>query len=70
MTIDERLEKLVGRHEALTELHEALAQTVELLTIEVRSTAETAREVSRSILDLVMIVRSHELRLSNLRGSA
>ena len=52
MTIDERLEKLTERHEALT-------QTVELISIDVRL-------LTRNMIDLVTLVRSHEQRLSNL----
>ena len=59
MTIDERLEKLTGRHEALT-------QTVELLARNMDRLEETVNLTSRSILDLVTIVRSHETRINKV----
>lgn len=61
MTIDERLEKLVERHEALT-------QTVELIAMENRGSDALVREIAGGIRDLVAIVRSHEQRISNLEG--
>ena len=66
MNIDERLEKLVERHEALT-------QSVELLVLENRKVAEETRKIETIVLNivsgissLVTIVRSHEQRLSDL----
>ena len=61
MTIDERLEKLVERHEALT-------QTVELIAIENRGLDALVREIAGGIRDLVAVVRSHEQRIANLEG--
>ena len=61
MTIDERLEKLVERHEALT-------QTVGLIAMENRGVDTLVREIARGIRDLVAGVRSHEQRISNLEG--
>ncbi len=60
-TIDERLERLVERHEALT-------QSVELLTVEGRGTRALVHRVVDDIRDLVTIVRSHEQRRINLEG--
>ncbi len=69
MNIDERLEKLAERHEAL-------AQSVELLSLEGRATDVRlqkleliVREVTGGIRDLVSVVRSHEQRLSKIEGS-
>lgn len=59
MNIDERLEKLVERHEALS-------QTVELIAIENRKIESAVIQIMQGISDLVSIVRSHEQRLSNL----
>ena len=66
MNIDERLEKLVERHEALS-------QSVELLAIESRNIAMENRKIESAVIqimqgiaDLVSVVRSHEQRLSNL----
>ena len=61
MTIDERLEKLTERHEALT-------QTVEMLTIDIRALA-TASEAQRiSIEMLADVAHSHQQRLDRLEG--
>jgi prefoldin subunit 5 len=76
MTIDERLERLVERHEALT-------QTVELIALEQREFAKEQRELTKNnqtlnvlvreiaggIRDLVTVVRSHEQRISHIEGS-
>jgi hypothetical protein len=56
MSIDERLEKL-------TERHEALAQSVELLLSAVREDSENIRALAR-------IAEIHERRLSHLEGDA
>ena len=61
MTIDERLEKLVERHEALT-------QTVALIAMENRGVNALVREIGGGIRDLVAAVRSHEQRISNLKS--
>jgi hypothetical protein len=68
MTVDERIEKLAERHEAL-------AQTVELLTIDLRKTESIATELTKSmmvlresVLDLVGVVRSHEHRIARIEG--
>jgi len=70
MTIDERLEKLVERHEALK-------QTVELIALEQRELTKNnqtlnvlVREIAGGIRDLVVVVRSHEQRISHLEGPA
>jgi len=66
MTIDERLEKL-------TERHEALAQTVELIAAEVRSLARESaglqsfvREVAEGTARLLHIAQIHEHRITRL----
>ncbi len=59
MTIDDRLEKLTERHEALT-------QTVELLARNMDRLEETVTVTWRAILDLMTIVRSHETRINRL----
>jgi hypothetical protein len=61
MTIDERLEKLVERHEAL-------AQSVELMAIGNRVTETLVREMVKGINDLVSVVRNHEQRLGKLES--
>jgi len=63
MTIDERLEKLTERHEALT-------QTVELIAADNRQTAERMGKLVDRIDRLAGvaadIVRSHEERINKL----
>ena len=68
MTIDERLERLVERHEAL-------AQTVELLAIETRELRAAIADLhsaqekdAEHIHALVRIAEIHERRLSHLEG--
>jgi hypothetical protein len=67
MTIDERLEKLTERHEALT-------QTVELMAAE--NQAGFARlekivgQMARSIDTLARVVELHEHRIDTLEGGA
>ena len=70
MTIDERLEKL-------TERHEALAQSLGLLSIDIRKTEENIAKVSKtvdilaqSVFDLVGIVRGHERRIVGLEDQS
>ncbi len=60
MTIDERLEKLTGRHEALT-------QTVEMLTVDINSlqatvaSLATASEAQRISIELLAdVAQSHQ----------
>ena len=61
MTIDERLEKLAERHEALT-------QTVEMLTSDIRALA-TASEAQRISIELLAdVAHSHQQRLDRLEG--
>jgi hypothetical protein len=77
MTTDERIDRLVERHEAL-------AQSVELLAIEGRELAERIKEQGENIdkllvaskqdgeniLALAHIAELHERRLSGLEGGA
>ncbi len=59
MNIDERLEKLAERHEALT-------QTVGLIAVENRALEVLIRNTTGGIHDLARIARSHEQRISSL----
>ncbi len=66
MTIDERLDKLAERHEALS-------QTVELLVAENRQAAEEnrqrdrrLREIMEAIASLARIAEIHEQRIERL----
>ena len=61
MTIDERIERLTERHEALT-------QSVELI---VRTTQDNARQINalrEASANLLQIVQIHENRISGLEG--
>jgi hypothetical protein len=61
MTIDERLERLTERHEALT-------QTVELLMRQSQAHDRQIGELTSIMTQLVGIVRSHENRIDRLEG--
>ena len=61
MTTDERLDRLVERHEALT-------ATVELLTRDIDSLRETARQDGENVRALARIAEIHERRLTELKG--
>ena len=68
MTIDERLDRL-------TERHEALAQSIELLVAEGREQTERIRALERlaqqdgeNIRALARIAEIHERRLTHLEG--
>ena len=70
MTIDERLERLTERHEALT-------QTVELMAAENRAGFERLGKVenilgqlARSLDTLARVVELHEHRIDTLEGGA
>lgn len=61
MTIDERLEKLTQRHEALT-------QTVEIIAGMQRANEQRIAQLMDVMNRLVRIVESHEHRLDDLEG--
>jgi hypothetical protein len=61
MTIDERLERLIERHEALT-------QTVEILSRDIDALKTIAVTSLESINALARIAESHEGRISKLEG--
>jgi len=70
MTIDERLDRLTERHEALT-------QTVELLAAENRAgfarlekVEKIVGQMARSVDTLAHVVELHEHRLDALEGGA
>ncbi len=67
MTIDERLERLVERHEAL-------AQTVELMAAEQREAQrkneERFAQMATAMTQLIEVVRRHEERLDRLEGQS
>jgi archaellum component FlaC len=55
MTIDERLDRLTGRHEALT-------QTVELLTRDLQSIRDFSKDIAEGTARLLHIAQIHEQR--------
>ena len=61
MIIDERLEKLAERHEAL-------AQSVELLSAGVRQQSQNIDKLLGTMTDLVSVARMHERRISDLEA--
>jgi hypothetical protein len=68
MTTDERLERL-------TEKHEALAESLQLLTADVQSLAQSVKEHDRILRghagligDLVRIAAGHKQRMQRLEG--
>lgn len=61
MTIDERLDRLTARHEALT-------QSVELLTKDVRDLTVLVNDIAQGTARLLHVSEVHEARLSRLEG--
>jgi archaellum component FlaC len=59
MTIDERLDRLTERHEALT-------QSVELLAIETRELKSAIAQDAENISTLARIAEIHERRITHL----
>jgi hypothetical protein len=66
MTIDERLEKLTERHEALTQSVELLRIAQEETDKRFKRVADLFAQTDGFINDLARIARSHEERLDNL----
>jgi hypothetical protein len=66
MTIDERLEKLTERHEALTQSVELLRIAQEETDRRFKRVADLFVQTDGFINDLARIARSHEDRLDNL----
>jgi hemerythrin superfamily protein len=62
MNIDERLEKL-------TERHEAMAQTVELLTKDVQQTSQDVKRLGKYVRSVMQIVLDHETRIRSVEGN-
>jgi prefoldin subunit 5 len=75
--IDERLDRLTARHEALTESVESLLASVtelrashEALTGSVQSLLATAERDGENIRALARIAEIHERRLTELEGGS
>ena len=61
MTIDERLDRLTERHEALT-------QTVEIMASMQQRNEEAIFRLVGVVENLVQVARGHERRISGLEG--
>jgi prefoldin subunit 5 len=61
MTIDERLDRLTERHEALT-------QSVELITADIRNLTALMSQTDQFINRLAHIAEAHEQRIDRLEG--
>ena len=68
MTIDERLDRLVERHEALSQTVELLTRDIQQLSGSVVELRELARQDGENIRSLARIAEIHERRLSDLEG--
>ena len=62
MAVDERLDKLTARHEALTE-------TVELMTNELHMLQRLVADIGVGTARLLHVAEVHERRISRLEGS-
>jgi prefoldin subunit 5 len=61
MTIDERLDRLTERHEALT-------QSAELITADIRNLTALMSQTDQFINQLAHIAAAHEQRIDRLEG--
>lgn len=61
MTIDERLDRLTERHEALT-------QTVEILARDLQNLHDFSKEIAEGTARLLHIAQIHEQRITRLEG--
>ena len=75
MTIDERLERLVERHEALAQTVELLSHEVRELraataqnTANIRDLAQIASQTTDAVRDLLRVAQLHQRRLEKLEG--
>jgi archaellum component FlaC len=66
MTIDERLDRLTERHEALTLTVEIIAANLEKVTERLERLSDRVDAVTAAVAVLVRIVEAHERRLDNL----
>lgn len=70
MTIDERLDRLAERHEALAQTVELIAHENQVLQGTMRQTAQMIGTLAETVSKLVVVVQAHEHRLENLEGGA
>lgn len=69
MTIDERLERLVERHEALTGSVELLAIETRDLRAAIERVNVTVSQDAENIRALARIAEIHERRITHIEGS-
>ena len=70
MTIDERLDRLVERHEALAQSVELLTKDIAELRGGLRDVGRFVSEVAEGTARLLRIAEIHESRITKLEGSS
>jgi archaellum component FlaC len=70
VTIDERLEKLAVRHEALTPTVEILTRDMIDLQKAMKETQKFVTEVAEGTARLLHVAQIHEHRITGLEGDA
>ncbi len=75
MTIDERIEKLAERHEALAQSVESLSlnvrqqsQNIDKLSLDVQQQTQNVDKLVGVMADLIQVARLHERRISDLES--
>lgn len=68
MNIDERLDRLTERHEALTIHVEILTADIAQLTNSVKRMESRMEDLMTGFSTLVELAKSHEIRISRLEG--
>ncbi len=68
MTIDERLEKLVERHESLTQTVELMAREMQELKSGIEGVKNYTNEIAEATARLLHIAEIHEHRITRLEG--
>jgi len=70
MTIDERIERLTERHEALAQSVEMLRDTVHETSSTVNALGGLMAELLTAMKTLAEAVENHERRISGIEGTA
>lgn len=68
MTIDERLDRLADRHEALTQSVELLTRDVSELQGVVKNLGNFTKDIAEGTARLLHVAQIHEQRISRLEG--
>ena len=68
MTIDERLDRLAERHEALTQSVELLARDLSELQDVVKDLGGFTKDIAEGTARLLHVAQIHEQRISRLEG--